>query len=52
MAETANALVENFEMRIKYQPQGVSKRIYDAGDLDVAADVLKRRMWCRAEDQD
>jgi hypothetical protein len=51
MTDTATALVENFEMRIEYQPQGVSEWIYDAGNLDVATDVLKRCMWCRAEAQ-
>jgi len=47
--EIASVLVDDFEMRIEYQPQGVSKRIYNAGNLDVATDVLKGCMWCRAE---
>ncbi len=50
-AEIANVLVDNFEMRIEYQPQCISERIYNAGNLDVATDVLKRSMWCRAEAQ-
>jgi hypothetical protein len=43
--------VEDFKMRIEYQSYGISERINDAANLDVAADVLKRCMRLRTEAQ-
>ncbi len=49
--DTAIVSVADFKMRIEYQPYGVSKRIYNATDLDTTADVLKRCMRLCAEAQ-